>query len=416
MSVRLGVIGVLALSLSLAGCAWAGGGPQPVTKVVTVTAQPPSTIATRGTGTPAPQSPSTGRPSLSWNDLFTKVQPMVMRLSTTRCDGGGSNASGFLVGPDLVMTASHVVHDARTISVQTESGRLFEGKAVGDDPRHDVGLVRLDRALSIQPLALQPTLPGRGSKIAVVGYPFGVENLRITEGLVTGVPVPINVGGVQYVERAFTTDAATNGGNSGGPAFSDSGEVVGLVSAGLDWQDDENRSRPAQGTNFLIPGDDLVAALDTWRSRTADLASPCPGEDLGETDTDVDFPVTIESEDPYADIAAQTLHSYGQAISTGAYQAAWERLSRKMQGGAGGFDAFKSGLVSSRWTDLTVTSATLRSDGGLQVGAVLTTTQDSQFGPDGHTCSVWKLTYSLVENEEDGTYLVDGAKGSESGC
>lgn len=410
MSVRIRVVGILVLALTGCGSS-AGGGPRTVTQVVTVPAQTSSTSTASTTTTSAPPVP-TSREPLSWDALFTKVEPTVMRLSTTSCDSSGFLASGFLVGPDLVMTASHVVHDARTISVQSESGTLLAGKVVGDDPRHDVGLVRLDKSVSIRPLVLQPALPGRGSKIAVVGYPLGVENLRITEGIVSGVPVPVDYG-VQYVEHAFTTDAATNGGNSGGPAFNDSGEVVGLVSGGQDWQPGSVQ-RPAQGTNYLIPSEDLAAALSAWRSRTADLATPCSDENQGGLNADVDFPVSVETDDAHADFAAHVLHAYGLAISAGAYEAAWGSLSKRMQGGAGGLQAFKRGLVSSLWTELRITSAAERPNGDLRVGAVLTTTQDSQFGPKGHTCSIWHLTYSMVK--AGGTYLIDGAKGTEASC
>jgi hypothetical protein len=246
----------------------------------------------------------------------------------------------------------------------------------------------------------------------VVGYPLGVENLRITEGIVTGVPVPVDYG-VQYVERAFTTDAATNGGNSGGPAFNDTGEVVGLVSGGEVWQPGSVQ-RPAQGTNYLIPASDLSSALGQWRGRTTDLAQPCSGEGPGDLGAQVDFPVNVETGDAHAEFAAHVLHAYGLAISAGAYEAAWGSLTRRMQGGAGGLEAFKSGLVSSLWTELTIISAAERANGDLRVGAVLTTTQDAQFGPNGHTCSVWHLTYSLVK--AGGTYLIDGAKGSEASC
>ena len=49
------------------------------------------------------------------------------------------------------------------------------------------------------------------------------------------------------------TDCAINGGNSGGPMFNAAGEVIAVIVSGI---------TGAEGMNFAIPADDVIAFID----------------------------------------------------------------------------------------------------------------------------------------------------------
>ncbi len=76
----------------------------------------------------------------------------------------------------------------------------------------------------VQGIESDPEKLRQGQRIAIIGFPGGVEtNGRTITSLTTGVISKASF------NKELQFDAAVNPGNSGGPIFNERGEVIGLV-------------------------------------------------------------------------------------------------------------------------------------------------------------------------------------------
>ncbi len=155
--------------------------------------------------------------------------------------------SGFVISSNgQILTNSHVVNNADTVTVSFSDGRSLEGKVVGEDPLTDIAVIQV-QANNLPTVELATSAQVQPGQWAIaIGNPLGLQE-TVTVGVVSGIDRSSSDIGVSDKRVGFIqTDAAINPGNSGGPLLNARGQVIGINTAII---------QGAQGLGFAIPID-----------------------------------------------------------------------------------------------------------------------------------------------------------------
>jgi serine protease Do len=174
-----------------------------------------------------------------------------------RAPAAHSLGSGVLIRENgLILTNHHVIAGADTIKVNFADGQEFSAKLVGQDPKSDVAVIRLENPpQDLTPIKLGDSDALRlGETVLAIGNPFGLGH-TVTMGIVSAKG-RANLDITDY-ENFIQTDAAINPGNSGGALVNAKGELVGINTAIY------SRSGGYQGIGFAIPSKMASRIMDS---------------------------------------------------------------------------------------------------------------------------------------------------------
>ncbi|MBV8925901.1 MAG: Do family serine endopeptidase [Bradyrhizobium sp.] len=136
--------------------------------------------------------------------------------------------SGFFISADgYAVTNNHVVDGASKVEVTTDDGKSYSAKVIGTDARTDLALIKVEGGSNFPFAKLSDGKPRIGDWVLAVGNPFGLGG-TVTAGIVSAMGRDIGNG---PYDDFIQIDAPVNKGNSGGPAFSTDGDVVGVNTA-----------------------------------------------------------------------------------------------------------------------------------------------------------------------------------------
>ena len=181
--------------------------------------------------------------------------------------------SGFLISPDgYIITNHHVVGKDRDVAVvfydqrhlldkahpiqkysqENLRAKVRFGKVIKTNKRRDLALVKIEgENLPYLELEQDRTQYATGQEVVAIGAPLGIE-WSVSHGIISAVR---NTNGVDTLQ----TDAAINGGNSGGPLIAKrTGKVLGVNSWG---RVSTSFKDQAESLNFAISAYEVLRTL-----------------------------------------------------------------------------------------------------------------------------------------------------------
>jgi serine protease DegQ len=159
----------------------------------------------------------------------------------------------------LILTNLHVVNGAQRLTVVFADGTESEVNVTGVRPEHDLAVLQaVTLPDDLQPATLRSTGDLReGDGVVAVGFPFDIGP-SVSAGVISGFGREYrSTSGERILTNLIQFDAAANPGSSGGPLVTHDGEVVGIVTAILN----PNNQRSFVGIGFAVPIENAAAAV-----------------------------------------------------------------------------------------------------------------------------------------------------------
>lgn len=214
-------------------------------------------IIVNKTENPVSAVASKAMPSIVGISTVMKVQDSWAWFNTER--EVPATGSGIIVDPrGYILTNAHVVNDGEVTSCQVmlDDGTYVDGKVIWTDKSIDVAFVKIETDHKLIPATLGDSDKVNVGDIAVaIGNPIDPAFQRsVTAGVISGLNRVVGqVSGGGYMTGLIQTDAAINGGNSGGALLNDKGEVIGMNTV---------KVQTAEGLGFSIPINSIRPIID----------------------------------------------------------------------------------------------------------------------------------------------------------
>ena len=251
----------------------------------------------------APTAMAPGGAPISFADLSARLQPAVVNISTRQRvpvrtqadpmeeffrrfgfpDGGqqgqtpggpggpggprtretGSLGSGFLISADgYIVTNNHLIQSASgngtvdQVTVTLTNRREYPARIIGRDSASDLALLKIEGQNFPFVNWGDSTRARVGDWILAIGNPYGLGG-TVTAGIISALHRGIT--GAGAYDRYIQTDASINMGNSGGPMFDLTGNVIGINSALI------SPTGASVGIGLAIPAELAKPVIDSLR-------------------------------------------------------------------------------------------------------------------------------------------------------
>jgi len=173
-----------------------------------------------------------------------------------------------------VLTNNHVIDGSTKISVTAvDTGRTYTAHVVGTDPTDDVAVIQIDGVSSLSTVTTaKSSNVAIGDPVVAVGNAGGRGGTPSTvEGSVVALGKSITASdesgaNAERLTDLIEVDAPIEAGDSGGPLFNRSGQVIGMNSAA---QVSASRLRSTTSAGYAIPIAKALSIADKIESGKA---------------------------------------------------------------------------------------------------------------------------------------------------
>ena len=196
----------------------------------------------------------------SISDLYEECLPSYVAISVATKSGEGVGSGVIMTSDGYIATNYHVVEDAVDISVIMSNGITYEADFIDGDELNDIAVIKVD-AKNLPAAKLGSSQNSRvGDQVMAIGTPHSINYQgTMTSGYISALNrrfVEQNTNGtVKKVLYLIQTDTSVNPGNSGGPLFNMSGEVIGIVALKIAGENYE-------GLGFAIPMESVIDMIN----------------------------------------------------------------------------------------------------------------------------------------------------------
>jgi S1-C subfamily serine protease len=203
--------------------------------------------------------------------VYKRALPFVVNITSTAvvcCDfflqpvPQQGQGSGFIVdNQGHILTNNHVIDNAQTVEVTLWNKKKFKATVIGVDHIHDLALLQIHDAQSLQPATLaDSTSLAVGQRVYAIGNPFGFSG-TMTRGIISAIR-SVQLPSGNRIEDAIQTDASVNPGNSGGPLLNSHGDVIGITT--MIASNPNGGADQSAGIGFAIPISTAKAVLEDF--------------------------------------------------------------------------------------------------------------------------------------------------------
>jgi putative serine protease PepD len=178
--------------------------------------------------------------------------------------------TGFVVSEDgYILTNAHVVSESGATASEVtvvfkgegEDGAQVPATIVGSDESTDVALLKIDPSQAPELTVVKlgdSSAVAVGEQVVAIGNPLGLD-FSLSSGVVSATDRELESPNGATITGGIQTDAAINSGNSGGPLFNASGEVIGIN------EQIASQGGGNEGIGFAVPINTAVQVMEQMK-------------------------------------------------------------------------------------------------------------------------------------------------------